>query len=395
MKKKIVLIEGVYDTIDLFSENVKKALEELGYECLVLHAQYMEESLKAFAVFAMTEITAAITFNNLGYNLELVEGKNIWEQFDIPYVNILMDHPFHYKKPLQNMPKTARIYCTDQNHVEFMHRFFPEITHVGFLPHAGIELPIEKKALKERKIEVLYAGALPFFTAGSLVPDLSAITKFDALDMAKNVLEDLIKNPEQTTEFAIEHYLKEREIYLDDNALFDAIVKMRFLDSYATSFFRENAVRLLVENGIDVTAYGTGWNQCEWSDNKHLHYGGKILAPEVLPLMADSKMVLSTMTWYKSGAHDRIFNGMLADACVLTDDSAYLRSLPKEAPVRFELEEIGALPDLVNELFEHPARMQENAECGYELAKKEHTWKNRVLTILKDLEDEKHANTDL
>lgn len=58
MKKKIVLIEGVYDTIDLFSENVKKALEELGYECLVLHAQYMEESLKAFAVFAMTEITA-------------------------------------------------------------------------------------------------------------------------------------------------------------------------------------------------------------------------------------------------------------------------------------------------------------------------------------------------
>ena len=293
------------------------------------------------------------------------------------------------------MPKTARVYCTDQNHVDFMHRFFPEITKVGFLPHAGIELPIEKKPLKERKIEVFYAGALPFFTAGSLVPDLSAITEFDALDMAKTVLEDLIKNPRQTTEFAIEHYLKEREVCLDDAALFDTIVKMRFLDSYATSFFRENAVRLLVESGIDVTAYGTGWNQCEWSDNKYLHYGGKILAPEVLPLMADSKIVLSTMTWYKFGAHDRIFNGMLADACVVTDDSAYLRGLPQEAPVRFQLEEIEALPELVNELLNHPDEMQENADCGYELAKKEHTWKNRVLTILKDLEDEKHANTDL
>ena len=397
MKKKIVLIEGVYDTIDLFSENVKQALEELGYECLVLHAQDMEDSLKEFAVFALTEITAVITFNNLGYNLELTEGKNIWEQFDIPYVNILMDHPFHYKKPLKHMPKTARVYCTDRNHVAFMRRFFPEISRVGFLPHAGIELPQTKRPLKERRIEVLYAGALPFFTAGSLVPDLSAITEFDALDMAKTVLEDLIKKPQETTETAIETYLKERKIQLSEDALFDAIVKMRFLDSYATSFFRENAVRLLVESGIDVTAYGTGWNQCEWSDNPHLHYGGKILAPEVLPLMADAKIVLNTMTWYKAGAHDRIFNGMLAGACVVTDDSSYLRSLcsKDEALVRFQLEEIGALPEKVYNLLEHPNQMQMVADCGYETAKREHTWKNRVLTVLKDLEDEKHADFDL
>ena len=43
-----------------------------------------------------------------------------------------------------------------------------------------------------------------------------------------------------------------------------SIVQMRFLDSYATSFFREQAVRILVESGIRVTAYGTGWDQCEW-----------------------------------------------------------------------------------------------------------------------------------
>lgn len=389
MKKKIVLITGVYDTIDLFSENVKQALKELDYECLVLDARDMEESLKAFAVFALTEITAVITFNNLGYNLELTEGKNIWEQFDIPYINILMDHPFHYKKPLRSMPSTARVYCTDRNHVTFMHRFFPEISYVGFLPHAGVELPYEKKPLKERNIEVLYAGALPFFTATSLVPDLSAITEFDALDMAKMVLEELIKHPNETTEDAIEAYLKERDIYLSDDALFEAIVKMRFLDSYATSFFRENAVRLLVESGVHVLAYGTGWNQCEWSDNSHLHYGGKILAPEVLPLMADAKIVLNTMTWYKAGAHDRIFNGMLAKSCVVTDDSTYLRSQNEkdEALVRFQLEEIGALPEIVHDLLEHPTKMQEIADCGYETAKKEHTWKNRVLTVLKDLED--------
>ena len=52
MKKKIVLIEGVYDTIDLFTREIKKALEQMGCECLVLDAGHMEESLKEFALFA-------------------------------------------------------------------------------------------------------------------------------------------------------------------------------------------------------------------------------------------------------------------------------------------------------------------------------------------------------
>lgn len=60
-------------------------------------------------------------------------------------------------------------------------------------------------------------------------------------------------------------------------------------------------MKLLVESGVSVTAYGTGWNECEWSHNPHLHYGGKVLAPEILPLMCEAKIVLNTMTWYKAG----------------------------------------------------------------------------------------------
>ena len=65
-------------------------------------------------------------------------------------------------------------------------------------------------------------------------------------------------------------------------------------------------MRILVESGIHVTAYGVGWDQCEWSDNPYLTYGGKVPAPQILPLMNDSKIVLNTMTWFKAGAHDRI-----------------------------------------------------------------------------------------
>ena len=163
---------------------------------------------------------------------------------------------------------------------------------------------------------MLYAGALPVYTVAKMIPDLHSIPEVDGEEMMRSVLGELVQHPEQTTEQAIEAYVKTVRGDISDRRLQEIIVKMRFLDSYATSFFREQAVRILVESGIHVTAYGVGWDQCEWSDNPYLTYGGKVLAPQILPLMNDSKIVLNTMTWFKAGAHDRIFNGMLAGRCV-------------------------------------------------------------------------------
>ena len=157
-------------------------------------------------------------------------------------------------------------------------------------------------------------------------------------------------------------------------------MQMRFIDSYATSFFREQAVRILVENGIRVTAYGTGWDQCEWSGSPYLDYRGKVLAPEILPFMNDAKIVLNTMTWFKAGAHDRIFNGMLAKAVVVTDDSTYLRREFTDGRelVMFRRQELGTLPERVFDLFGHLEQAQEIADCGYLAAQENHTWKSRA-----------------
>ena len=211
-------------------------------------------------------------------------------------------------------------------------------------------------------------------------PDLTSIPEVDGEALAQNVLDELVHHPEKTTEVAIEEYLRSIRNDLSEERIPQIIVKMRFLDSYATSFFREQAVRLLVESGIRVTAYGTGWDQCEWSDNPYLDYRGKVLAPQILPLMNDSKIVLNTMTWFKAGAHDRIFNGMLARSAVVTDDSTYLRREFTDGKelVMFSLKELGTLPERVFELFGHMESTQEMADCGYQAAKANHMWKSRA-----------------
>lgn len=391
MKRTIIYFVGVYDTLDLFTEKLREAFEEMGYDSFIYDAAMERESKQALINLLETEIGentaesteaafACVTFNNLGYNLDLPDGRNVWEAYEVPYVNILMDHPFHYEKPLRNAPMTSVVLCVDRNHVKYIRKYFKNIRQTDFLPHAGVELGRKHKPLAERGIDVLYAGALPIYTVARMIPDLSSIREVDGQEMAQDVLAELVQNPQRTTEDVIAQYLRDKRNDISEQRIHELIVQMRFIDSYATSFFREQAVRILVESGIRVTAYGTGWDQCEWSDNPYLDYRGKVLAPEILPLMNDSKVVLNTMTWFKAGTHDRVFNGMLAGAAVVTDESAYMRSEFRDGEelVMFSLKELGMLPDRVFSLFGHMDAAQQMADRGYHAAKENHTWKSRA-----------------
>ena len=372
--------------MDLFSDKLQEAFLELGFHTFVYRAETSEQSKRA--LLSMIEEKkgdyVVVAFNNLGYNLEMEHAENVWEHYQIPYIDILMDHPFHFERPLKEMPSTAIVLCVDRNHVKYIRRYYKNIRQTDFLPHAGIELGKKHKPLRERKIDVLYAGALPIYTVSKMIPDLSELYGVDTAKMTPEILQELVQHPDKTTEQVIEEYVKACGKTLADKELRGLITHMRFIDSYATSFFREQAVRILVESGIEVTAYGVGWNQCDWSDSPYLKYGGKVLAPQILPLMNDSKIVLNTMTWFKAGAHDRIFNGMLAGAVVASDDSTYLQrefSDGKEL-IMFKRTELATLPERIYDVFGHLDRAQEMADCGYEAALSSHTWKNRAEYIV-------------
>lgn len=402
MTKKLLFIQGIYDTIDLFIAALSDAFLRLGCVCDVIDVREKEGMARAFDGFAQGELPdGVISFNNIGYNLSFPDGEIIWEKKGIPYFNILMDHPFHYAYPLRHAPCTSVVFCTDRGHVDFLRRFYPHLKRTDFLPHAGIEadisqyagagrchLCLEKKAshpsIKERPIEVLYAGGLSKYVAEGLVPDLGEIKEFDAFALTKEVLSDLMRHPGQTTEQAVEAYFLSLGMRLSDEELNRWITELRFLDSYATSFYREQAVRLLVENGIRTTVFGGGWDRCEWAGNPNLVYGGKVPAPQILELMNHSRIVLNTMTWYKNGIHDRIPNGMLAKAAVVTDESKCLTEMflqEKQTLAPFSLPQIAGLPELVKDLLSHPAKMEELAENGYACARANHTWQQRAAYI--------------
>ncbi len=403
MSKTFLFIQGIYDTIDLFIAAFSKAFEKLGHTTHVIDIREKDRAMGTLKKIIEEEnIDAVITFNNIGYNLSFSAGRVVWEEQNIPFINILMDHPFHYAGPLKHAPSTSVVFCTDRNHVQFLKRFYPHLKTVDFMPHAGMEADITQHAeagrcylsdegalhpsMEERPIDVLYAGGLSKYVAEGLVPDLGEITEFDAFTLTQEVLAELMRCPAKTTEEVIEAYLLSIGKNYSDEELNHWITELRFIDSYATSFYREQSVQLLVENGIKVAVFGGGWDKCEWADNPNLLYGGKVLAPQVLELMNHSKIVLNTMTWYKNGIHDRIINGMLAKAAVVTDTSVYLDEQlatdAKGALQTFTLPKIYQLPEMVGDLLSKPEEMQKIADCGYAYARSNHTWLQRAEYIL-------------
>lgn len=381
MKSRYIFFRGLLDTLDLYTDEFVEIFMGQDAECLIVDAARIEDEMVRLKAFLISEVTAVISLNNVGLHLEFEEERNIWDQYQIPFFNIMMDHPFHYKAALDTAPEQMVLLCMDRNHVEYVKRFFPNIKKVHFFPHAGIER-CQQIPISERKIDVLYAGGLSRYAAEGLIPDLGKIQEFDAFALVKKALEILIQQPELTTEYVIEMCIKENNLIFNDKRLGEIIAELRFLDSLAVSFYREQMIRTLAGLGITVTVFGSGWDRCEW-ESTNVIYGGVLPPVQILELMNQSKIVLNTMTWFKRGAHDRVFNGMLAGAAVVSDQSEYLQEqfTNGEQLQIFSLREMKDMAEAVKMLLSNVNCAQNMADCGYQQAKKQHMWKNRLQDI--------------
>ena len=239
----------------------------------------------------------------------------------------------------------------------------------------------------------MYAGGLSRKFVQNVMPDFSQFS-FDARKVADIALKRLVTDTSLTAEQAIEDVLIQQGVELPDDELAEVISKLHYIELLAVSFYREKLIRTMLDAGIRVHLYGPGWDICDFVSHPNLIWKGSIPARDVLGKMHQSKIVLNTMTWFKAGAHDRIFNGMLAGALAVTDESAYMQeeflSYPQtEAQsaqlVMFQLAEMEHLPELIKNLLANPDEMQKIADNGRRKAMQAHTWSHRAEELHEDL----------
>ncbi|MDE6906497.1 MAG: DUF4422 domain-containing protein [Lachnospiraceae bacterium] len=394
--KRLLFLSGLDETLDLFTEELNHAFVQLGYETLKLDVRNLHDDWARLAQFIKEPVIAAITFNSLGFNMELVEGQNIWEQLNIPCINILVEHPCCYHGALLKAPFNAVVLCADQNHMKYVGMNYPNISVTGFLPNAGCIQITPYKNMEERKIDVLFAGDL--FVPENEKTQISLFTHpvINAKKMSKEILQDLLENPSYTTEEIVLKWLGGHDVHLTGEDFCLLMADIHDMEKTAVSCFCEQVLKSLVDSGVKITVYGKGWEKCDWINHPNLTYEGAMPAKKVLEEMNDAKIILNILRWFKDGTQSSVFDGMLAGAAVVTDTSKYMvenfREIEKLSDgsgystadaeiVFFELDKIQELEEKVKYLLGHLKEAQRIAEHGYQRAKKQHTWDVRAREI--------------
>jgi hypothetical protein len=381
--KKIVMFIGGIETTEYFTKQMEKTFIQLGHSVFLFQLENEEEEITRLCEFIERGNTVMVTFNFHGLNNEKVfyqDGKLFWEEWEIPCYNIMLDHPFYYHRYLSSMPPLYYNLCIDQGHDRYIERFFPEIKRGPLLPLAGTE--VLHKKIAQRSMDIVMTG---HYTPPSKFE--KHITRIDEeyTQFYYRIIHDLIDNPGLGMEQAFEKHLKLDMPYISDQDLLLCMEKMIFIDLYVRFYFRGEVVKVLVDHGFKVHVVGSGWEllECEHPENI-IHLGAKD-SLGCLNAIADSKLSLNVMPWFKEGAHDRVFNSMVNGAVCISDESLWMSNHLREGEeiIFYRLNELNKLPTMVEGLLKDIDKMQLIADRGYQKAKEEHTWAVRAEELLK------------
>ena len=107
--------------------------------------------------------------------------------------------------------------------------------------------------------------------------------------------------------------------------------------------------------------------------------------------MANAKINLNVFPWFKSGTHDRVFNTLLQHSLPLTDRSTWAEEYftDGEDIAFYDLKHLERLPEIAQDLLDHPAKAEAMIEKGYEKVRRELTWKNCADWILDTVSEQR------
>lgn len=362
-KKQLLVLDSENMLISYNMNQIVEAHQQQGWE--VIHSTPNADLYKIL----QQGIDRLFIINNVGWIANMGDStRNVWEQLGIPTFNYILDHPMYYDDTLSQAPGNGTLLCVDENHVEYVKRFYPNINHCFFMPLAGDNrLDGIERAWNDRTIDVLYVGGYKGNLDTSLLPE-----------GGERILEKVLNNKNCTVEEIIEKDLREKNGVVTKSQLMQEILKYRKVDWYVMTYIRVEVVRTLVRGGVDVTVYGGGWEAFDEFDNPHFIYKGRTSQDECLEHMKNSKIVLNVMPWFKKGIHDRVINAMLAGAVALTDGSSYMEEVFEEGRdyVAYDINHLERLPEIVRTILS--SDNDDMRKRAYEKAVEKHRWIQRI-----------------
>ena len=378
---KFIFFIGKVETLSFFSLAIKENLEKLGFSCFVFDFDEEFESYARLVWFA-DEHTVLLTFNFIGLSGEELfqekDGETFFDQRGVICVNYLVDHPAYYPKQFQKLPKKYMQFCVDREHVRFTETYYPRVRYSAFLSLAGSSLG-EGMDYEKRPMDIVFAGN--YTSPDTFLPFQNRLGAEESA-FYQEIIDYFKEYPDTGLTEGISRFFLRDFPDIKRNELRDGVINTMFIDLHLRFHFRGEVIKNLAEHGFSVHLYGSGWEKLDTDRKDQLILHGPADTAGCLKAMSQSKISLNIMPWFKEGAHDRVYSGMLCGSVVLSDKSRYMTETIKEGACFFDLKEPESLIRAADDILSQEEKSKEIAEIGRHYAAEHHTWEKQTYVLL-------------
>lgn len=386
-RKNILLLKIIsrYDSCSKYVDEWAAALRQLGCNTCVLDGWSLAQPALYNHVISTYKFDAAFDLNGTLCSCEITKKlppESIYGIYvcDPPTADNLQD------KLVQADDRTVVFGC-DRNFCDYIDRYFPMVKHTKFVPLSGSVYP-EYVPYEARTIDILFTGT--YTNPEKYKTD--ALFKFEKgsvmAQFVEDMLEDIVINPQLTLPECLSRILKKYNQEVSDSDFHELAMEFLSVDFYARFYYRDKVIRTLLDAGLRIDVFGNGWEdfQSENKGNLIIHKGGSYAASKAL---ANAKIALNIMPWFKDAFQERIAAAMLSHTVAVTDESKYiLENFEDEKDLLvFSLKDIESLPQRIKNLLENHTEAAGIAENGFRKVQG-HTWAARVTDMVKKIEED-------
>lgn len=387
--KNILFLKGEsqYGALRRIIDHMASAFRGAGYNTLILDATQADFEQQLSIAKGRYEFDAVITCNAILINLDAIRklGKK--------YCALMCDHPIWHAGRILAADKDTILWYGDRNNVSYVKKYYPNVGRVDFCI-GGADCFEEDIAYLDRKFDLVLMGG--YSNPETIYEKICCTYSGRILELVKDFIKKLITFPDKTYEGAFWETLQDYgQEDIEDEEFNELAEEFPLVDKYVRAYFRDKIIRQIVQNDLVIHVTGNGWDdfESEYKDHIIIENNDWYTARKMI---ANAKISLNVMPWFKGGLHDRILTSLLSGAVLLTDSNEYIEEefQDMENTALYHLEHVEEVPEKIKFLLSHQEIAEKIAKNGCELARQRYTWEIGVKQMVEILKEELNDHTE-
>ena len=313
-KVKSVCYDSTFYLADLYGRVLSSMGHQVEYFCTD------EEPITNMERYEGMHFDAMLDFNSLLPNLDTDEGELFLNKIDAPFYNYILDHPLYHNKQLKANIHRYHVICLDDDHADYIRRYYKHIQSVTVFPLCGLPLlpsnaeygvsklfqnselePVDLIAdsLEQipKTVDLVFTGT--YSGANDIYRRLKSFDESFAGEMQR-MAELMIACPEMTQEQALLKLVEEDRIDVDIDQINvpDRLYALFMVDMYVKAYYREKVLEAVLRTGRRLAVYGGMWDIWETKYQAQLDIHAMVSFKDSPRVLAAARISINVMPWF-------------------------------------------------------------------------------------------------